>query len=51
MTVSGLPWARWIGSGCRCDARLPCLAHYSDLGWRDRSQALVRAGIRPAVGR
>jgi hypothetical protein len=43
-----LPWGQWIDSGCRCDARAPCLEHFHELDWRARTTALARAGVQPS---
>jgi hypothetical protein len=52
VTRTRLPWGRFIGTGCACDGRVPCLFHYDQvLDWRERNQALARASVQSPPGR
>jgi hypothetical protein len=46
-----VPWARFIRGDCAFTPQAPCLVHFDDLHWRDRDQALIRAGVQPSTGR
>jgi hypothetical protein len=46
-----VPWARFRRGDCACTPQTPCLVNFGDLPWRDRNQALARAGVQPPTGR
>jgi hypothetical protein len=47
-----VPWTRFIGTGCACNQRVPCLLHFVDsLDWQARALTYALGGIEPSPGR